>query len=110
MMTVEAFARETGFKPICLPSPEKEIEGAYVGDLLSWVMGKADSGNLWITIMSNVNIVAVATLTEISCIILAEGVHPDADALKTAEAKGINILSTNLSSFETSLFVSQFIK
>lgn len=109
-MTVEAFAKETGFKSVCLPLPEREINGAYVGDLLSWVMGKADSGNVWITIMSNINIVAVATLTDASCIVLAEGVLPDADALSAAEAKGINILSTTLSSYEAAITVSNLIK
>ena len=109
-MTVEAFVKETGFKVICMPSPEKEIDGAYIGDLLSWVMGNANSSNLWITIMSNINIVAVATLTDISCIVLAEGVCPDADALSTAEAKGINRLSTSLSSYEAAISVSQLIK
>lgn len=109
-MTVEAFMKESGFKAICLPSPQKEIDGAYVGDLLSWVMGNANSGNLWITIMSNINIVAVATLTDISCIVLAEGVSPDTDALNTAESKGINILSTSMSSYDTAVSVSRLIK
>ena len=109
-MTVEAFAKETGFKCICMPSPEREVDGAYVGDLLSWVMGNADSGNVWITIMSNINIVAVATLTDVSCIVLAEGVKPDADAFATAEAKGINILSTNLSAYEAAIRTSTLIK
>ena len=109
-MTVEAFVKSTDFKTVCMPSPEKEIDGAYVGDLLSWVMGKADSGNVWITIMSNINIVAVATLTDASCIVLAEGVMPDQDALKAAEMKGINILSTNLSAYEAVLAVSRIIK
>ena len=109
-MTVEAFVKKSGFKAVCLPSPEKEIDGAYIGDLLSWVMGNANSGNLWITIMSNINIVAVASLTDISCIVLAEGVSPDADALNTAEAKGINILSTSMSSYEAAVSVSQLIK
>ncbi len=109
-MTVEAFVKATGFDTVCLPCPEKEIDGAYVGDLLSWVMGKADSGNVWITIMSNINIVAVATLTDASCIVLAEGVSPDADALSAAEAKGINILSTPLSSYEAAITASGLIK
>ena len=109
-MTVKDFVDVVGFKPICLPDPEKEIDGAYVGDLLSWVMGNANPGNVWITIMSNINIVAVATLTDASCIVLAEGVSPDSDALSTAEAKGINILSTPLSSFEAAIAVSEFVK
>ena len=106
-MTVECFAKESGFKTVCMPSPEREIDGAYVGALLSWVMGKADSGNVWITIMSNINTIAVATLTDASCILLAENVLPDEDALKAAEAKGINILSTALSAYDAALAVSR---
>nr|MBE6545638.1 hypothetical protein [Oscillospiraceae bacterium] len=106
-MTVECFAKKTGFKTVCMPSPEREIEGAYIGDLLSWVMGKADSGNVWITIMSNINTIAVATLTDASCILLAEDVLPDEDALRAAEAKGVNILSTSLSAYDAALAVSR---
>ena len=50
--------------------------------------------------MSNINTVAVATLTDVSAILLSEGVTPDEDALKAAKEKGINILSTSLSSYE----------
>ena len=53
---------------------DKEITGCYIGDLLSWVMGRANSGDMWITVMSNINIVAVATLSDASCIVLAEDV------------------------------------
>ena len=44
----------------------RDITGCYIGDLLSWVMSKAQSGNIWITIMTNVNIVAVASLTDVA--------------------------------------------
>lgn len=99
-MTIQNFAKQFNFKVLCMPEPEREIDGVYIGDLLSWVMGKAESGNVWITIMSNINIVAVASLTDVSTILLSENVEPDVDALRTAEAKGINILSTPLSSYE----------
>ena len=108
-MTVEVFAKEAGFKIISLPSPEKEIEGAYIGDLLSWVMGNASANNVWITIMSNINTIAVSTLVDVSCILLAEGVSPDHDALAAAEAKGVNILSTSLSSYEAAVLISKLI-
>jgi hypothetical protein len=47
-----------------LSDGEKEITGGYTGDLLSWVMGRASCGNAWITIMSNINIIAVASLLD----------------------------------------------
>ncbi len=99
-MTIQDFAKQLDFKVLCMPEPEREIDGVYIGDLLSWVMGKAESGNIWITIMSNINIVAVGTLVDVSAILLAENVEPDAEALNTAREKGINILSTPLSSYE----------
>ena len=99
-MTVEAFAEKAELTVLRMPEPEREVAGAYVGDLLSWVMGRAKSDNAWITIMSNVNIVAVATLADTSCIILAEGVIPDTDVLDTASAKGVNLLGSELSAFE----------
>ena len=99
-MTVESLAKECGFNAICMPSPEREPKGAYIGDLLSWVMGKADSGNVWITIMSNINVIAVATLADASCIVLAEGVTIDEDVTSAAMAKGVNVLSSPLSAYE----------
>ena len=76
-MTVYQLANACQFNVLCSPDPDREINGAYIGDLLSWVMGKAQSGNVWITIMNNVNIVAVATLTDVSCILLCENVKAD---------------------------------
>lgn len=92
---------ETGvFTALTLPLPEREIDGVYIGDLLSWVMGRAAENNAWITIMSNANILAVATLADVACIILAEGVTLDKDLLATAEAKEINVLSSSLTAYE----------
>ena len=102
-MTVKLFAEKTGFEVLCMPSPEREISDVYVGDLLSWVMGKAKADDLWITIMSNLNVVAVATLADVSCILLAEDVSPDSDTIKTAEAKGVNILKTTLSAYRAAM-------
>ncbi len=83
-----------------MPEGDREVDGVYIGDLLSWVMGRAECGNVWITIMSNINTVAVATLADVSCILLAEGVTLDAEVLKTAVAKGVNVLSSDLSAYE----------
>ena len=105
-MTVEAFAKEAQLTVLRMPTPEREVKSAYVGDLLSWVMGKADAGNVWITIMSNVNIVAVATLADTSCILLAEGVVPEENVLDTASQKGVNILSSELSAYELAKKIS----
>ena len=106
-MTVKLFAEKTGCKPICIPSPDREINGVYIGDLLSWVMGNANADDLWITIMSNKNIAAVATLTDTSCIILAEGVLPDEGVVGICEEKGINLLSSKCGAYETAIAINK---
>jgi len=108
-MTVENFASCSQFEILAMPSPEREIDGAYVGDLLSWVMGRASEGNLWITIMTNVNVVAVAMLREISAIVLAEGVDVDAEVLEAARAKGVNVLRTPLQSYDAAKKIAAII-
>ena len=99
-MTVQQLSEKVNLKSIVLPCPDREVCGAYIGDLLSWVMGRASEDNAWITIMSNSNIVAVATLADVSCIILAEGVSPDAGVAEIANAKGVNLLSSSESAYE----------
>lgn len=108
-MTVEHFSEMTGFTAIILPDKSREVQGAYVGDLLSWVMGRAKSDNAWITIMSNLNVIAVATLTDVSCVIFAEGVVPDKELIDVAESKGVNLLKTEMSSYDTAVTVSRLL-
>ncbi|MBQ7741263.1 MAG: hypothetical protein IJT65_08540 [Eubacterium sp.] len=100
-MTVKELCEVCSLEAINLPDPEREVNGVYIGDLLSWVMGKAGYDNAWITIMSNVNVIAVATLTDVSCIILAEGVKLESDVLETAKQKEINVLSSPAPAYET---------
>jgi len=109
-MTAKVFAELSGFKTVCMPSPEKNVDGVYIGDLLSWVMGRAEQGNVWITIMSNLNIVAVATLADTSVILLAEGVEADESLVDVANSKGVNILSTSLSSYEAAIKVNELLR
>lgn len=107
-MTVKLLAEKCGFGVEAIPEPDREINGCYIGDLLSWVMGRANADEAWITIMSNINIVAVASLADVSCIILAEGVTVDDNVKSTAEAKGVNILTSGKPAFETAMSIAEF--
>ena len=108
-MTVRELSELPQFSVICMPDGEREILGGYAGDLLSWVMGRAKEGDAWITIMSNVNIVAVCTLADPACIILSEGVTLDEEAKKRAEEQGVNILATELDTFAACVRIAEFI-
>ena len=81
----------------------REVKGCYCGDLLSWVMGRAREGNVWITIMSNRNVPAVAALCDAACVVLAEGVQPDEGMAALAAEKGVNVLLSAHSAYETAL-------
>lgn len=108
-MTVKELALKDGFKTLSMPDPEREIKGVYIGDLLSWVMGKASEGDVWITIMSNINTVAVASLADTACILLSEDVTLEKDITEVAIQKNVNILSCNLSSYGAAVFLSKII-
>ncbi len=109
-MKASQTAEALGATILCMPSPDKEVTGGYIGDLLSWVMGRVNEGDAWITIMSNINIVAVASLADIACVILAESVTLDESTLKTAENKGINIFSSHMPAYELAIALSQLLK
>ncbi len=102
-MTVSELAARAGLTAAVLPEGDREVTGVYIGDLLSWVMGRAAAGDAWITIMSNRNIAAVATLVDTACVILAEGVQPDEGVAALAEEKGINLLLSDEPSYETAM-------
>ena len=98
-MTVLQLSEKLGFEVVCMPEPDREVTGGYAGDLLSWVMGRARAGDAWVTIMSNVNIVAVATLADPSCIVLSENVRADAEVIEKAQTMGVNVLMTKDDTF-----------
>ena len=98
-MTVAQITETLGLTVFSAPEPDREVTGGYVGDLLSWVMGRARAGEAWITIMSNRNVAAVAQLTDCALVILSEGVRPDPDALEAFKTRGMNLLGSRADTF-----------
>ncbi len=98
-MTVEVLAKELSLAPLCVPEGDREVEGGYCGDLLSWVMSRAKSGDAWVTIMTNINVVAVASLTDCACVILAENAEVEPQVIEKARSQGINLLVSEKDSF-----------
>ena len=83
-------------------APEKldvEVTGGYASDLLSRVMAKAQKGNIWVTLQSHPNIVAVAVLLDLAGIVVTEGREPEPDTVKRANQEGVPILTTPHSTF-----------
>ena len=79
---------------------DREISAGYASDLLSDVIANAQKDNIWITLQTHINIVAVANLKELAGIILVNGRQPEEATLKKAKQENISILLTELPAFE----------
>ena len=77
-----------------------EVTGAYACDLLSWVMSHAQKGQVWVTVHTHLNVVAVALLTEVACVIIPEDISVDEATVRKACEEGIALLSTQMTAYE----------
>lgn len=98
-MKVDALCEKLGARVLCGTS-DREFEGVYTGDLLSRAMSRVQTGNAWVTIMANVNVVAVANLTEPAVIVLAEDIIMQEDALGAAVENDLCVMTTPMSAYE----------
>ena len=79
----------------------REITGGYVSDLLSDVMGFAKEGEVWITLQTHKNVIAIASLKDLAAVILVKGNALEEDALQKAIEEGIPVLGADGQTFET---------
>ena len=108
-MDVKELIEKLDLKVLCGEDFSKNINGCYCGDLLSWVMSRAQEGDVWLTVMGNVNSIGVAVLADISCIILTENAALDDDAKKRAEENDVVILTTSKNSYQLATEISKLI-
>ncbi len=80
--------------------PGRAVTGCYISDLLSDVMANAKAGDLWVTLQTHQNIVAVASLKEMAGIVLIGGKEPEKQTVAKAEAENIPILLSQDPAFE----------
>ncbi len=80
---------------------DRDIDGCYVSDLLSDVMGNAEMGNVWVTLQTHKNVMAIASLKELACVILVKGLTPSEDTVEQSNEEGIPFLSTDMQTYET---------
>lgn len=77
-----------------------EVKGGFVGDLLSHVMGNSEEGQVWLTVQTHKNVLAIASLNDLSAVILIDNQQPDLKMLEAAEEEGIPVLGSKKSAFE----------
>ena len=109
-MTVKELKDKQIFKPVQEKGNESvQISKPFCCDLLSVAMSKAPAGCAWVTIMGNINTLAVASLTEAACVILAEGVAMDEAAVAKAAAQEIPVFCTDQPIFEAALEIERLL-
>ena len=77
-----------------------EVKSAYVCDLLSWVMAKGAPGTAWVTVMNHLNVIAVATLLDMACVIIPENIDVDEKTLAKASDEDVPVLSTDKTAYQ----------
>jgi len=109
-MTVKELAECGKFRVINMgDNPKREITKPFCCDLLSIAMGKAPEGGAWVTVMGNMNTLAVASLADVACVIMAEGAVLDEVAAGKAKQQEITVLATEEPIFEAALAIHEMI-
>lgn len=101
-LNLNVFCGETGL--------DAEIAGGYTSDLLSDVMGHVEEGMLWITMQTHQNILAVATLKDVSAVLIVNGAVPDEEMIAKGREEAVPLLGTSLSAFEVSGKIYQLLQ
>lgn len=99
-MLVSELQKALSLETIYMSKTDKEITNCYIGDMLSVVMSRADEGDVWLTVQTNVNITAVAVLTGCACIVITEGMTPDEDTISKAKAQDVTIFKSPHTAYE----------
>ena len=106
-MKIKELAEICGFECLNEITVSREVEGAYCCDLLSWVIGRAREKDALITVMTNQNVVAVAVMADLPCIILSEGVQVDPLIIEKATDNDLQVLRSLYTTYETAIKVHQ---
>ncbi len=109
-MTVKELIEKTNLSVINEGDTSKEVTGVYCCDLMSVVMSKAGEGDVWITVMGNVNAVAVSVLTDMACIVIAHGMEVDAAAITKAAQQNVTVLRTEKPIYECATDIGSLIQ
>lgn len=108
-MTIQALTDSNLFHLAAPGAPKRTLSKIFCCDLLSIAMGKAPADSVWVTVMGNKNTLAVASLADVACIILAEGVTFAEEELNCAREEGIAVYTTDEPVFDAALKVHQLL-
>lgn len=106
-MNLETLLQRTGWTLIQPCEANPDITGVFIGDLLSYVMGQGEAGQVWITMQSHPNVIAVAALKEFAAVILIDEILLDPQAAEHAQANGIPVIRSPLNAYDSAKVLMQ---
>jgi serine kinase of HPr protein (carbohydrate metabolism regulator) len=101
-MTIRKIGELLSLRVLCAErNLDLDIQGGYASDMLSCVMAGAQAGNIWVTLLTHLNVIAVAVLKEIPAVIITENAPVEPAVLQKAEEEGIVVLQTAENTYTT---------
>ena len=101
-MLLKELAKELDLKLLTpdVSIEEIDVKAGYSCDLLSWVLAHGQAGMAWVTVMTHLNVIAVATLLDMACVIIPENIDVDAKTLEKATEEDVPVLSTDKTAYQ----------
>ena len=106
-MTVHKLINQPDIAVVHL-EPDVSCDSVFCCDMLSVAMARAPSASAWVTVIGNANVIAVAALAEVSCVVIAEGYSFDAAAVEAAKGR-ITLLRSELPIYETAVRIGSLL-
>nr|WP_319489094.1 hypothetical protein [uncultured Caproiciproducens sp.] len=108
-MTVKELSQKLGLRVLAgKEGLNRQVTGGYTGDLLSWVMARLPEGAVWLTVMGNINAIAVASLKDAACIILTDSAPLDEAAFDKAQQLDFAVLLSEKNSYVLGAELAEF--
>lgn len=108
-MKVKELSQKLNLRTLVEGDSERAVDGCYCGDLLSWVMSRIKENDVWLTVMGNINSIAVCVLSDCACVVLTENAPLDEDAKLKAEAMSIPVFQSEKSAYDLAVEISKLL-
>ena len=108
-MKINKLAQELNLEKLS-GEADRDVASCYISDLLSRVLNGCQPGDVWITVQSSLNMVAVAVMTDVSCVILPEGLTAPDNVVEKANEEGLTILTSDETAFALAVKIAELMK
>jgi len=107
-MTTNKLAEELGLEKLS-GSDDLNVVSCYISDMLSRVLSGCGTGDVWITVQTSLNMVAVAVMTGASCVILPEGLTAPDNVIEKANEEGMTIFTSQECAYSLAIKIAKLI-